>query len=110
MTDLVQFRFQMQHAHTADECLARVGMYLPTKRWILSRQRSECLLHLCPICSALGLDRHADDAFRECDCIEKDWMLWIAERVACNGLLGADDCNDVPGICGFKRFLVFRIS
>ena len=88
---------QVQLAHARDQRLAGLLVDPEGEGRVLARQRGQGLGQLPLVGRADRLDRHADDRLGELDPLEQDRVRGVAERVAGDRVLEADDADDVAG-------------
>src|SRR5712691_11303994 len=92
--EAVDQHFQVQLTHASDDGLAGFGVAVDAERGILVHEFAERDAHLVLVRFCLWLDRDADDRLGEGDCLEDDGMRLVAQGVASDGALGADDGRD----------------
>ena len=64
---------------------------------VFAGERGQGVGELPLVGRADGLDRHADDGLGELDPLQQDRVRGVAERVAGDRVLQADDADDVAG-------------
>ena len=89
---------QVQLAHAGDERLAALRVGLDAEGRILLGQALQGDAHLVLVGLRLRLDRDLDDRLGEGDRLEQDRVLGVAQGVAGEGVLEADDRGDVAGV------------
>jgi hypothetical protein len=87
--------FEMQLAHAADDGLPAVGIGVNFEGRIFLRQSRQRHAHLFLIGLGLGLDGHRNYRHRKHDRLERDRMLFFANRVASTNVSEADHGADV---------------
>src|SRR5579859_60714 len=94
----VHDHFEVQLAHAGDQRLAGLGVEADAEGGVFFGQAGERRAHLVLVVLGLRLDRDLDHRLGELDRLQHDLLVQIAERVAGEGLLGADDRGDVAGV------------
>src|SRR5205085_8452674 len=90
---------QVQFAHSANQRLPRLLVFLRAEGRILPLHHFQDVAELLALRGAFRLDRHGDDGFWKDNALQDNWGLRIAERVAGDRVTQADDADDVsrPG-------------
>ena len=78
-----------------DDRLASFGVAVDAERGVFVHELAQRDAHLVLVGFGLWLDRHADDRLGERDCLEDDRDGLVAQRVAGDGALRADDRGDL---------------
>src|SRR5690606_3605468 len=89
--------FQMKLAHAHDNRLAGFLIGPQPEGGILFGKPRQRHAHLVLVSARLRLDRDFDDRLREADRFQDDRVIGVAQRVAGEGLLQADDGADIAG-------------
>ena len=84
-------------AKAGDHLLVRLGVLLKADRRVLLDQPLHPLRDLALVALVLDLDGHRQARLRELDALERNDLLWVAQRVACNSARQLCDSADIAG-------------
>ena len=87
--------FQVQLAHAADERLAGLFVFPGVEGGVLPLHHLQHVGQLLPLGRRFRLDGHGNDRIGKGDRLQEDRLAGVAERVAGDAVVQADDADDV---------------
>ena len=100
---------EVELAHAADNGLAGLFIQFNGEGWVLSSKLLNGVTQLLLVSLGLRLNGNLDNRIREVHGLEDDLVILVTQGVTGGGLLQANNCVDVAGVCLLNRVLLVGV-